>query len=217
MTLRRLLALALPALGLVVLAAYLNFTVFGVPLSDRLELLLAFAIGPVAILGVMKIKEHLSALYDSHALRIATVFLIIAFSMFCLMIVVQQAVIANYRTQLANADTAVAKESLRQMFLLVNPVQLGIDVTFDIFYCIGLIALAIVLIGMDTKKKLLGLYGLVVGSGLLILNLLNFPAPPAESGMIDLGPATGIFWLILVISLYLDQRRRVSTAEQGDS
>lgn len=207
---KKALALALPVTGLLVLAAYLNFSVFGIPMSERVQLILAFAIGPVAIMGVMQIKWRLEGRSRGHSLEVSTVFLIIAFAVLCLMIIVQQALFINYKELLAGADSASNKELIKSIFLLVNPVQLGLDVAFDVFYCIGLVGLSVSILGMGTKMKILGIYGALTGIGLLVLNLLSFPTPPGESELIDLGPATAVFWIGLVILLWLENRRKHS-------
>ncbi len=211
MNIKRASAFLLPIAGIVALATYFNITVFGIPLSDRLQLLLAFAIGPVAILGMLQIERQLSGRCRGYALRAGITFLVIAFAMFCLMLVVQQSIFATLRSSLASAGSETAKESIRQIFYLVNQVQLGIDVTFDIFYTIGMVILSIALLSLNLKQKILGVYGIAIGIALLALNLLSFPTPPDEAGLIDFGPATGLFWVALVVFLFLERRASYST------
>ena len=45
--------------GLVIILAYLNFATDTLSVPDRLALILAFAIGPAAIWGVLEIKKTL--------------------------------------------------------------------------------------------------------------------------------------------------------------
>ncbi len=205
MNLRKWLLYLVPAAGVVVLLAYFNFTVFGIPFSDRLTLLLAFAIGPVAIIGVMQLHRQFGREYTGSLLPAATVFLVIAFALFNLMLVVQQSIFARYREGLSSSEGA-AKESLRMIFNLVNQVQLGIDVSFDIFYCVGLILLSVVLLHLSLSRKIVGAYGIVTGVGLLVFNLATFPVPPTDSGLFDWGPATGLFWVAVIVLNVMDRR-----------
>jgi hypothetical protein len=49
--------------------------------------------------------------------------------------------------------------------------------------------------------RLLGGFGVVSASALLLLNLWAFPYPPADSGLIDLGPLTGVWWLAVIVQI----------------
>jgi hypothetical protein len=200
--------ISLSVAALLVLLAYLNATIFGIPIPDRLVLMLIFLLGPVAIAGVMEIRKKLSLQYSGSLLDVASVFLIIGFSLLNLMIVVQQTIFAFHRKAMQAATDDAAKETLRLVFSEVNYVQLGIDISLDIFYCIGLILLSIVLMQLSLSRKILGLYGLITGLGLLVLNMWTFPAPPGESGLIDLGPATALFWVAFIVMIFFEGRQK---------
>jgi hypothetical protein len=204
----------MPAAGVVVLLAYFNITVFGIPFSERLALLLAFAIGPVAIIGVIQFHRQFAQQYKGSLLPTATAFLVIAFAFFNLMLVVQQSIFARYREALSSSGDGT-RESLRVFFSLVNQVQLGIDVSFDIFYCVGLILLSIVLLHLSLSKKVVGAYGVVTGVGLLAFNMATFPVPPVESGLFDWGPATGLFWAALIVLNIMDRRAKPSRWQES--
>jgi len=53
------------AFGLAVLVVYLNFALGWVRLSQRLTLLLAFAIGPAAIFGIVGLCERLATVFPA--------------------------------------------------------------------------------------------------------------------------------------------------------
>ena len=74
MTRRTWIGLASTALGLVVVLAYLNFATNVVSLPERLALMLAFAIGPVAIVGVLEIYRELAPGSPGPMLRVGTSF-----------------------------------------------------------------------------------------------------------------------------------------------
>ena len=204
---RKLLPLLGGVVGLVIILAYLNFAFGWVMLSQRLSLLLALAIGPVAAIGTLSLSEDLSKFFDRPTIRVGSVFLVVSFAILTLMITMQQAIFAEYRQLLDASGTAESTAPLKEAFSLVNHVQLGADVAFDIFYSIGVVFISSALVRGSGLERLIGTYGLVVGASLLALNIWYFPKPPAEMGSIDLGPATIVWWVALfVLSAQLDKR-----------
>ena len=186
-------------LGLTILLAYLNFAFGWVALSERLSRVLAFAIGPVAVWGTLALSESLMRVFGTFTLRVGTIFLVIAFALFTLMATMQQAVFAEYQQLLGATAPAEAPASLKESFALVNRVQLGADVAFDIFYSLGIILISIVIVRGRGFERVVGAYGLVVATGLLALNMWFFPTPPAAAGSVDLGPATIAWWVGLFV------------------
>jgi hypothetical protein len=100
------------------------------------------------------------------------------------------------------------------VFKGTNLIQQGIDVSFDVFYCLGMIVLAAVLYRHRDFGRILGGLGVMSAAGLLVLNLWTFPYPPANSGLLDLGPPTGVWWLLVCVQI---QRvlRRAPVSEKG--
>ena len=184
----------LHAIGFVIVHAYLNFTFGWVMLSQRLSLLLASAIGPVAVFGTLALSENLSKVFDRSTVRVGSTFLVIAFALLTLMVTMQQAIFAEYQ-QLLAAGAPEPTATLKESFALVNQVQLGADVAFDIFYSIGIIFISSELIRGERLERLIGVYGILVATGLLALNIWFFPKPPSVMGSIDLGPATIVWWV----------------------
>ena len=204
---RKLLPLLGGVIGLVIILAYLNFAFGWVMLSQRLSLLLALAIGPVAAIGTLSLSEALSKFFDKPTIRLGSIFLVVGFAILTLMIAMQQAIFADYRQILDASGAAEPAAPLREAFSLVNHVQLGADVAFDIFYSIGVVFISSALVRGSGLERLIGIYGLVVGAGLFALNIWYFPKPPAEMGSIDLGPASIAWWIALfVLSAQLDKR-----------
>ena len=196
---KKILPLFSGVLGPAILLAYLNFAFGWVTLPQRLSLVLAFAIGPVAVWGTLAISENLVRVFGTFTLRVGTIFLVIGFALLTLMLTMQQAVFAEYQELLGDPASAQAPASLKESFALVNRVQLGADVAFDIFYSLGIILISIVIVRRYGFGRLVGIYGLVVASGLLALNIWYFPTPPAAAGSVDLGPATIAWWVGLLV------------------
>ncbi len=196
---RKLVSILGGVLGLSILLAYLNFAFGWVMLSDRLSLVLAFAIGPVAVFGTLALSENLMRVYGTSTLRMGTLFLVIAFTLLTLMLTMQQAIFAEYQQLLEATPEPNALASLETSFALVNQIQLGADVAFDIFYSLGIIFVSSVIVRSKGLERVIGAYGVLVGTGLLFLNLWFFPMPPAFAGSIDLGPATIVWWVALIV------------------
>jgi len=198
-------------LGLLVVLVYLA-TATGL-LQDDSQLLRAavFAIGPVAIVGVLSIAQYLAADKPGLALRTASAFLVSAFALLTLMLVVQQAVFIRYHEFSSATADAATLASLQAAFRLVNEVQLGIDVCFDIFYCTGIIMLSVVMYRHRDFGRLIGIFGALAAAALLALNLVTFPRPPADAGLVDLGPLTGVWWVVVIIQ-FSRLRRRASSS-----
>ncbi len=196
---KKLLPLFSGILGPAILLAYLNFAFGWVLLSQRLSLVLAFAIGPVAVWGTLALSQDLVRVFGTFTLRAGTIFLVIGFALLTLMLTMQQAVFAEYQELLGDLASAQAPASLKESFALVNRVQLGADVAFDIFYSLGIILVSIVIVQGRWFERVVGAYGLVVATGLLVLNMWFFPTPPAAAGSVDLGPATIAWWVGLLV------------------
>lgn len=206
-------------LGLVAglfMLAYLNFVLGWVALPQRLALLLAFGLGPTAILGVLSLSARLETAFSAGTLRAGRIFLIIAFTLLTLMLTIQQAILAEYqrlRTEAALAGTAAA---LRQTFSLVNHVQLGADMAFDVFYSSGMILISLALVRQSGLPRLVGVYGIGAGIGLLWLNLRAFPTPPALAGTVDLGPFTIVWWVgLILLARGLKPKSKLYTGENA--
>jgi hypothetical protein len=197
----------LAGLGVVVLIGYVATATGVVHSVPRLSLLVGFALGPLAILGVLRLTAELSPSPDPATLRVARLFLVTAFTLLTLMVVLQQMVQLQFRHFLAAAPDAATVATLGLVFKGVNLIQLGVDVAFDLFYTLGMIALALLLYRHPAFGRLVGGFGILSATGLLALNLVAFPYVPTEAGLVDLGPVTGLWWLG-VIMLQIRRVRR---------
>jgi hypothetical protein len=169
------------------IGVYLASVANVLPDLGKVTLLLVFAIGPVTIAGLLRLQARLRDQARGPLLTTSMVFLVIAFALFTLMIVVQQTVVLQFREWRLEAG--------------VNLVQRGIDVTFDIVYCFGVISLGVVLYQMVGFGRGLAAAGIFAAGVLLAANLATFPHPPAESGLIDLGPVTAVWWVLVILRL----------------
>jgi len=200
--------------GVGVLLVYLTAALGILPIigTERITLALVFAIGPVAIVGVLGIYERLRLSPSVFFLRVGSTFLIVAFALFNLMLVVQQMVRLQFRQFRLETSDPAAVPSLDAVFKGTDLVQQGIDVSFDVFYCLGIIGLSLVMYRERDFGRLLGGLGILSAAALLVFNLATFPYPPAQSGLIDLGPLTGLWWLLVFF-----QMKRTATRAAGEA
>ncbi len=78
-------------------------------------------------------------------------------------------------------------------------VDQGLDVSWDIYFSVATILLGLVMFSHPRFGKIWCVVALLIGGGLLILNLATFPIPPASAGSIDLGPLSGVLYLFVSI------------------
>ncbi len=169
-----------------------------IPLPIAIARTAMFLLGPFAIIGITSIASSYTPHEDFKKIQhIGHIFIVIAFGLFTTMLVVQQAGFSFYE---ANKEFIT---NAKEVFRLVNSVQLGIDISFDIFYCLGILFFSFSFLKLKGLGLLVGIIGVITSIGLLSLNMITFPIPPAESGLIDLGPYSIIWWVLIVV--YIDR------------
>lgn len=169
--------------------------------GNNATLALVFAIGPVAIIGSLRVVSRLAPEVAPAKLQLCRIFLVAAFTLFTVMIVIQQMVLLQFREMQAATEDPAAAETLRLVFNGVNLVQLGIDVAFDVFYCLGVVQLGGAMYRHPQFGRVLGGFGMASAGALLALNIAAFPHVPSEIGFVDLGPVTGVWWLVVIAHL----------------
>jgi len=79
---------------------------------------------------------------------------------------------------------------------------LGLDVAWDAFVCFGTICFSISMWRHPRFGRAFSIFGMLIGGGLLALHLYTFPTPPQNAGLIDLGPALGLWYLVVTIQMW---------------
>lgn len=199
-----------PLLAAVPLVVYLGFALGGMSFTTVINLVLAISIGIAGLIGTIEIYRELASTQEGTTLTTGTIFLLIAFSFFVLMVVVQQATFLALR-DLANSNPSEHHQALA---LGLNYIQLGIDVTFDVFYSLGIGLVSWVMMRMPGITAWIGVYGILSGVFLLGLNLATFPVPPSSAGLFDAGPFTALWWLSFIVAGAIEKARRKDPAGQ---
>jgi hypothetical protein len=100
---------------------------------------------------------------------------------------------------MAIAELSASRADVR----MLAPVHLGIDVAWDLYIGVGTLLVAVAVRSHRAFGVSFGLTGAVAALALLVLNALTFPRPPANAGLVDVGPAIGLWYLAVSVRLAL--------------
>jgi hypothetical protein len=162
---------------------------------------LAAAFGPLLSVGALGQYHFIGAYRKTVSLQIAVLFWIIAGTILNTMLVVQMTVRDYWREAVAEAVDAESVGLLETAYLAADKVQLGLDISWDFYVAVGTILLAVNMVRHPRFGRVIGTAGILIGAALLGFNLATFPVPPAEAGSIDLGPALGLWGLVVAVMM----------------
>ena len=153
------------------------------------------------------IAIHKQSAYNQLALLMAC----LAFAMVAMMISIQLSVRFGINEYISNSSNS-EQEMLRVMQNSIRLVDMGLDVSWDLFIGVSLIFLSIVLKGNKSFGLWWSLPAVMLGIMLIVLNVITFPWPPDTQGLIDIGPAIGLYIIALstrLLILGLKQQRKM--------
>ncbi len=182
-----------PVAGVLAIAAYFAAAMGNLP--SLATLVLAFSMGPLLSVAFIGFYHFLRAHRNSAALQTATIFGVIAGTLVNLMLVVQQSLFVSI--------PSATRKALGSAWTGLNMVQLGMDISWDIYVSVATILLGVVLWKHPRFGMVLGGITVFAGLLLLVLNLWTFPTPPGESGLFDIGPFVGLWYVVLSVRMLL--------------
>jgi hypothetical protein len=168
-------------------------------LPFHVTLFLAASVGPLLSISSIGLYFFIKIHRKTVSLQIATLFNIIAGAIFNMMLIVQMAIRKGINDYIAEATDSTMQELLRWILKSVNKVQLGLDISWDVFILVGSFLFALNMLRHPRLGRTIGLMGLFIACMTLGLNLYTFPTPPEEAGLVDLGPLIGLWYLIIAI------------------
>ncbi len=181
------------ACGLCAALIYPLWSVIDLPLP--LNRLLHFAFGPLLVVAFLGLDRWVQRQGPSAMARIGCVFGAIAGASFCAMTVVQAANLGWISPRIAETADPLLQQDLRRVLHGVFSVQLGLDIVWDIHICLATMLLAASLPGDWVLLRAWRVCGVSTAAATLGLNLLCFPLPPRDAGMVDGGPLVGAWYL----------------------
>lgn len=179
--------------GLCAALIYPLWSAFDLPLP--LNRLLHFAFGPLLVVAFLGLDRWVQRQRPSVAARIGCVFGAIAGVAFCAMTVVQAANLGWISPRIEATADPLLQQDLRRVLHGVFSVQLGLDIVWDIHICLATILLAASLPDEGLLLRGWRIYGVSAATATLGLNLLCFPLPPRDAGLVDGGPLVGAWYL----------------------
>lgn len=172
-----------------------------VEMPRLLTVVCAAAFGPLISLASVGLYHLLKLHQKTVSAQIAAAANVIAGSIVNMMLVVQLAISYSMEEYMKNAGDAATKATLEWVGKVVDKVQLGLDVSWDVFIAVGTLLLALNMLNHPRFGKILGGIGMLLAALLLGFNLYTFPIPPANAELIDFGPFVGLWYLIISIQV----------------
>lgn len=180
--------------GLATCLVYPALTVARPP--EAVAVVLAAAMGPLLAIASWGLREFLNLERRRVTADLGAILNALASALLTAMLLVQLAV--GMRTADHPTREAVG-------------IWLGLDVAWDVYVGLGTLCFALGALRHPRLGRVVGGLGIVIAGGLLALNLATFPTPPANAGLVDLGPFVG-GWYLLVTVLILRSRGWVRAA-----
>ncbi|HUV14009.1 MAG TPA: hypothetical protein VMY18_10205 [Acidobacteriota bacterium] len=147
--------------------------------------LLAGILGPAIGVASLGLRELLLIRGNSVSARVGAVANFTAGALFTAMALVQLA--CRY---------APASETASAMPV---GVWLGLDVAWDIYIGLGTAFFSVAMLRHERFGALFAVPGVLIALLVIGLNIATFPTPPAEAGLIDIGPFVGLWYLAVTV------------------
>jgi hypothetical protein len=169
--------------GIVACAAYALMASHLLPMPA--EVLLAAVFGPAFCIGSYGLSRLISLGGARDFSLLAFALNAIAAGIFTVMVMVQLA--------FAEPGAPVPQET--------RVLWLGLDVAWDVFLVCGVVCFALAMVRHPRFGIVFAVPGIIVAAALMTLHLITFPWPPQNRGLIDLGPAVGLWYLAVSIQV----------------
>lgn len=183
--------------GLAACIIYPALILIDMPQLPTVVLLAAF--GPLLSIGGVGLYHLLKLHRKTVTAQIAAAAVTVAGALVNMMMIVQLSVrltVNQYRSE--ESDAAIL-EMLKWIYRVVDQVQLGLDVSWDVYIFIATFLFALNMFGHPRFGKIFGGIGMLIALLLIGFNLYTFPTPPAEADLIDFGPLVGLWYAVASI------------------
>ena len=183
-----------------------------IPLPEVVQTFLVMLFGPLLALSSAGLYHFIILHKKSLAATAAVVSNIIAGVLITTMLLTQIAI--------RSSQPPVIDETSKWIWKSINQVHLGLDVAWDVYIFFGTLLFAVSMFSHPKLGKIISIAGIIISLLLIILNAVSFPVPPADAGLIDLGPLVGIWYLVVTILIifnfkWVDERQSYILSNSG--
>lgn len=190
--------------GIVGTAAYVVAATVSLPPVVTYVVAMSWPI--LSIVFIFSLYRFLELDHAGISNQLALLFGSLAFTLVAAMISVQLAVnmgIDEYLVKYSK-DQQPLLDMVRRSIRLVD---MGLDVAWDLFGGMALVFLSFALGGSRHFGRWWGIPLFLLSAAVIVLNISTFPWPPDSRGLFDVGPAIGLFLIVLSIRLLVLARR----------
>jgi len=171
-----------------------------VPLPLGVSAALAASFGPALALGCVGLWRLIRLNHRSVAAGAAAGLNALGGALFTAMALVQMAI-----------GAATGDRTERPL----QAIWLGLDVAWDAYIGLGTVLFALSMLRHPRFGRVFAASGAAVGFTLLLFNLYTFPTPPANAGLLDLGPVVGLWYLAVTMQMWRSLRWAHAAASGG--
>jgi hypothetical protein len=168
-----------------------------IPFPVQITLFFAFLFAISLAIASIGLYKFLCFNRKTVSAGIGTLFNIIACTVVFIMFALQIALFNNN----ADQSLSISKEVTTYIHQKLNIIQLTFDVVWDMFLSAGTLLLALNMMNHPRLGKMFGVTGILLSISLFILNVYSFPIPPADTGLIDMGPFVALWYLAVTIKI----------------
>lgn len=181
-----------------VVAAVAYAVASAVPMSPALQAVAVSIFGPGIAMASAGLFEVLRLHRATVGLKVGLVANIAAGITVTMMLLAQ---IAFKRWLELMFPAGLAASSSSPAYQAANGLQIGLDVAWDVFLAIGTFLFALNMWTHPRFGRAFAITGGAFAVLLLVLNFGTFPEPPAEVGLVDVGPLVGLWYLAAAIRI----------------
>ena len=162
-----------------------------IPLPEIVQTFLIMLFGPLLGFSSAGLYYFITLNKKSVFASSAVVSNIIAGVLITTMLLVQVAIRSSHPAEIDEAS--------KWIWNSINQVHMGLDVAWDVYIFFGTLLFAVSMFKHPKLGKIIASAGIIISVVMIILNAVSFPVPPADAGLIDLGPLIGLWYLVVTL------------------